>query len=253
MAHEDYKAMLPGQALSALDADEARALDQHLAECAECREELADWEKSASALSLAAEPAEPSPEVRRRIMDAVRSEKDARAGKGSSADRVVPFPAARRNFWTSFGSIAAIVLFPALIVGIVLLWQTNRAMKQELARSNEFIRLVTEPGARLTELTGTEQASGATAKIAYNKNGRVLLLASNLPPAPQGKEYQLWFIVGKNAPLPSKTFAPDGTGRGTLRDQVSRQTLDSAVFAITLEPAGGVTAPTGEIYLRSGL
>jgi anti-sigma-K factor RskA len=257
MAHEDYKAMLPGQALSALDADEARALDQHLAECAECREELADWEKSAATLALIAEPAEPSPEVRRRIMDAVRSEKSA--GKGAPADRdsrVLPFAPVRRNIWTSFGSlgsIAAIVLFPALIVGIVLLWQQNRAMKQELARTNEFVRLVTEPGARLAELSGTEQAAGATAKIAYSKNGRVLLLASNLPPAPQGKEYQLWFIVGKNPPVPSKSFAPDGAGRGTLRDQVSRQTLDSAVFAITLEPAGGVSAPTGEIYLRSGL
>lgn len=247
MVHADYKEMLPAHALSALDASEAEALNVHLAECAECRQDLANWEKTTSAFALTAEPMEPSPQVRERIMNAVRSERDV---------RVVPFTTARRNVWTSFGSlgaIAAVVLFIALMTGIIVLWQQNRAMQEELARANEFVKLLTEPGSRLTELTGTAQASGATAKLAYDKNGRALLLASRLPPAPTGKEYQLWFIVGSDPPLPGKSFAPDKAGNGSLRDQVPRQALDSAVFAITLEPAGGVNAPTGEIYLRSGL
>ena len=252
MAHEDYKAMLPAQALSALDAGEAQALNQHLGECVECREELASWERTASALALDAKPMEPSPEVRERIMDAVRSEKGARADQGARAEtdgRVVPFAPVRRNVWRSLGAIAAVVLFIALIVGIVVLWQQNRTLRQE----NELAKILSEPGSRLTELTGTAQAAGATAKLAYDKDGRALLLASNLPPAPAGKEYQLWFIVGSNPPLPGKSFATDSAGRGTLQDQIPRQALDSAIFAITLEPAGGVQAPTGQIYLRSSL
>lgn len=248
MAHADYKEMLPAHALSALDAGEAQALNEHLAECAECRQELANWEKTASALALDAKPMEPSAEVRQRIMDAVQAperahEKDA---------RVVPFTPARRNVWTSFGSlgaIAAMILFVALIVGIVVLWQQNRALREE----NEIVKLLTEPGSRLSELKGTAQASGATAKLAYDRNGRALLLAHGLPRAPQGKEYQLWFIVGSNPPLPGKSFAPDDGGRGTLRDQVPPQARDSVVFAITLEPTGGSHAPTGQIYLSSGL
>lgn len=245
MAHEDYKAMLPAQALSALDAGDAQALNQHLAECVECREELASWERTASALALDAKPMEPSAEVRQRIMNAVRD--DARADKDA---RVVPFaPPVRRNVWRSLVRIAAVVLFIALIVGIVVLWQQNRTLRQE----NELANILSEPGARLTELKGTAQASTATAKLVYDKNGRAVLLASNLPPAPAGKEYQLWFIVGSNAPLPGKSFAPDSAGHGTLHDQVPRQALDSAVFAITLEPAGGVNTPTGQIYLSSSL
>ena len=243
MAHEDYKEMLPAHALSALDASEAQALNEHLAECAECRQDLANWEKTASALALDAKPMEPSPEVRQRIMNAVRAEKDG---------RVVPFASPRRNVWTSFGSlgaIAAIILFVALIIGIVVLWQQNRALRQE----NQLARLLAEPGSRLTELKGTPQATGAVAKLAYDKNGRALLVANGLPPAPQGKEYQLWYIVGRNPPVPGKTFAPDNVGRGTLDDQVPKQALDSAVFAITLEPAGGSQAPTSPIYLSSGL
>src|SRR5690348_7438734 len=116
MAHEDYKAMIPAHALSALDAEEARAMNQHLSECAECRDELADWESTAAALALNAEPVEPSPQVRDRIMSAVRSE---------SSEKVVSFPE-RRSLWTSVGSlgaIAAAVLFVALIVTIFALWQ----------------------------------------------------------------------------------------------------------------------------------
>jgi anti-sigma factor RsiW len=73
MVHEDYKAMLPAHALSALDADEARELSRHLSECAECRDELAGWENDAARLSLSAPAAEPSPEVRERIMNAIRA------------------------------------------------------------------------------------------------------------------------------------------------------------------------------------
>ena len=239
MVHEDYKAMMPAYALSALDAQEERVFSQHLSECAECRDELAEWENTAAALALSASTAEPSPQVRERIMSAVRAEK------------VVQFPA-RRNAWTSLGSlgaIAAAILFLALIAGIVVLWQQNRAMQREL----EFARLVAAPGSKMTELAGTDQAAGATAKIAYDKNGHAMLMASGLPPAPQGKEYQLWFIVGSKPPMPGKSFAPDSSGQGTLTDQVPQEAMESAVFAITLEPAGGLPAPTGEIYLRSGL
>jgi anti-sigma-K factor RskA len=242
MAHADYKEMLPAYALSALDASEAQALNEHLAECAECRQELATWEKTAAALALDAAPMEPSPAVRQRIMSAVREEKDS---------RVVPFPA-RRNVWMSFGSlgaIAAVILFVALIVGLFVLWQQNRRLTLE----NEIVKLLTEPGSRLTELKGTAQAAGANAKLAYDRNGRAVLLANGLPPAPSGKEYQLWYIVGSNPPMPGKTFAPDNAGNGTLRDQLPQQARDSAVFAVTLEPAGGSNAPTSPIYLSSGL
>jgi anti-sigma-K factor RskA len=77
------------------------------------------------------------------------------------------------------------------------------------------------------------------------------LMADKLPNVPQGKAYQLWFIVGKNPPMPGKTFSPDSEGKGVLQDQMPKEVLDSAIFAITLEPEGGSSAPTSPIYLRS--
>ena len=72
MVHDDYKEMIPARALSALDAAEERALNEHLENCAECRKELEDWQATASALSLAPDPVEPSPQVRERILSAKR-------------------------------------------------------------------------------------------------------------------------------------------------------------------------------------
>jgi len=246
MVHEDYKEMIPARALSALDAAEERALNEHLDNCSECRKDLEVWQATAAALAVVPDPVEPSPEVRERILNEVR--------KDLSGTQVIPFRSTPRNVWTSFGSlgaIAAVVLFAALIVGLIVLWRQNNAMRQQLAQSNEFIQLVNTPGARVSDLSGVDLGKGATAKLAYDRNGHAILMASKLPNVPSGKAYQLWFIVGNKPPLPGKTFVPDSTGKGMLMDQVPVEALDAAIFALTVEPAGGVNAPTGPIYLRS--
>jgi anti-sigma-K factor RskA len=267
MAHEEYKEMLPALALSALDAEDARALNQHLSECVECRRELADWETTAAALALSTNAVDPSPQVRDRIMGAVRRDRQTQ-----EKARVVPFPSteSRSNVWTSFGrvgAIAAAVLCLVLILWIIVLWQQNSALRsendvlagqikrldREISRSNEFVTILSKPGARFTTLDGVGEGAYWSAYLVYDTTGRALLTSRGLPPAPAGKEYQLWFIVGKNPPIPGKTFTPDNSGRGELSDQIPQQARDSAVFAVTVEPAGGVTAPTGAIYLRSDL
>ncbi|HET6976847.1 MAG TPA: anti-sigma factor [Pyrinomonadaceae bacterium] len=246
MVHEDYKEMIPARALSALDAAEERALNEHLENCDECRKELEEWQATAATLAVVADPAEPSPKVRERILSEVR--------KDLSTPEVIPFRSTSRNVWRSFGSLgamAAVVLFTALIVGLVVIWRENSSIKDRLAEANEFVQVATSPGGKTSELKGIDLGSGATARLAYDKTGHAMLIAQKLPRAPQGKAYQLWFIVGKNPPMPGKTFSPDEEGNGVLRDQMPKEALDATIFAITLEPQGGVPLPTGPIYLRS--
>ncbi|HET9525276.1 MAG TPA: anti-sigma factor [Pyrinomonadaceae bacterium] len=243
MVHDDYKEMIPAHALSALDEADERVLTEHLSDCAGCRRELNEWERTAASLALSAKPMEPSPQVRERLLSQIRSQK--------SGLNVIPLGRPSRTLWNSLGSlgsIAAVILFAALIISVVVLWQQNRLLRRE----NEFFQLVTAPGSRVAELSGTSEATGASAKLAYDKSGRAFLITDGLPRAPEGKEYQLWYIVD-NKPLPGKSFAPDNSGRGTLRDQVPEAARDSATFAVTLEPAGGVGSPTGAIYLRGEL
>src|SRR5262245_60697878 len=137
MVHDDYKEMIPARALSALDPNDARVLNDHLSECAECWRELQEWEATAAAMAVSRNPMEPSPEVRERIMNEI--------GNEMSVPEVIPFRSATRNIWTSFGSLgamAAVVLATALIVGVVVLWRQNRAAQEELALANQFLELV---------------------------------------------------------------------------------------------------------------
>ena len=245
MVHDDYKELIPAHALSALEAADERALNEHLAECAECRRDLAEWEATAASLALSAKPMEPSPQVREKLLTQVRAEK---SGSDSSASNVVPFSRPPRTLWNtlgSFGSIAAVVLFAGLIVSVVVLWQQNRALRHE----NDFFQTLNAPGARVAQLSGSgDVAPLASAKLAYDKVGRTLMVVENLPRPPAGKEYQLWYFVD-NKPLPGKTFATDRDGKATLKDQMPPADIAQVRFAITLEPAGGVSSPTGAIYL----
>jgi anti-sigma-K factor RskA len=275
MTHEDYSELLAANALSALSAEEASALEAHLESCADCRTEMDRWQETAAFLALNADALEPSPQVRDRILASVRSSGDnstvardrVKSIPRSDEPRVLEFERSRRNVWTSlgsFGAIAAVVALAALLISLAILWRQNRSAeaelarlssqmreaKEQLAREREIVELLSTPGAHMATLAGTKSAPGAHAMLAYDKNGYAMLMARGLPAAPAGKAYQLWFIMG-NIPMPGKVFTTDSSGNGSLQDQIPAEALGSAVFAITLEPESGTRSPTGAIYLRS--
>jgi anti-sigma-K factor RskA len=266
MGHEDYKQMLPVRALSALDASDDVALSEHLRECSECRRELQDWEATSAVIALNVQPIEPNPALRERIMSQVREENRSQTVKRSS---VVPFETRSkkvRSTAASFAVIAAGLVLSVLIGWIFLLWRENAVARAELARLNKeieatqgdlqreraIVTLLTSPGARLAKLAGTDSAPAARAMVAYNSSGDAMLIARGLPSAPEGKGYQLWFMVG-DKPVPGKVFNTNQTGMGTLQDQMPGEMGEKAVFAITMESSGGARTPTGAILLRSEL
>ena len=263
MTHEAYKEMLALDALNALDGADAETWAAHLAGCADCREELAEWEATASALAYAAPPLDPSPSLRGRILEQIHDE--ARPGRGSN---VIEMPV-RAQFgaraFSKLMAIAAAVAFLALLTAVILLWQQNREAKTQVAalsaqltklqrsldRERGILAALTNPGAKINELAGTKDAPNARAVLAFDaKSGAAVLVANGLPPAPQGKAYQLWFMVGSH-PVPGRVFNVDATGAAVAHDQVPPEALKSTVFAVTLEPQEGVPAPTGHMYLLS--
>ncbi|HEX8652581.1 MAG TPA: anti-sigma factor [Pyrinomonadaceae bacterium] len=290
--HEGYKEMLALHALGALEAESVRAMEAHLGACAECRAELDEWRETAAALAYAAERAEPSAQLRSRIMGSLREQPQSASAKiaarddvgGSTLDErpsstpanVVPFEQPARRAWSSalrIGALAASVAFLALITFVVILWTRNSAMETEIARLTTRLNQIQGELAREREekeliatrarqdmemfnvstmatLKGTDVAPGAHAKLAYDPNtGRAMLVADNLPPAPSGKAYQLWFIANSK-PVPGTVFTPDARGHAEVRDQApAGEARGATIFAVTLEPASGVSAPTGDKYL----
>ncbi len=274
MDHEDYKEMLAAQALSALDPEDARALEAHLRGCSECRSEFYAWEETAARLAFSAlesKPLEPSSQLRGRILEATRADSAGAAehadGDRARASNVIPLNQRQLRVWTpaqTWGAIAAALVFVVLIASLFVLWQQNRAARLELARLSrqiqdtqeqlgrlrKFSEIVSAPGMRMAQLAGTNVMPGASATLAFDQSGHAVLMAKGLPSPPEGKAYQLWFIAG-NRPMPGRVFTTDPSGTGMLSDQVPAEALNGAVFAITLEPKDGVQAPTGPKYLKS--
>jgi len=266
MAHETCKEMLAMYALSALEASEQSELQQHLEACPVCRLELTEWQATAAALAYVATPIEPSSQLRERILKRVRTEH--RTGPPEQAN-VLKFSRAAvpaRRGWLPVAAIAASLLFLALVIGLIALWRLNRARQaelaqvtrelhfreQELLQEKRIVQLFTAPATRTSELAGTKDAPNAHALLAVDRQtGRATLLARGLPIAPSGKAYQLWFISGTEAPVPGKLFTTDAEGSALLEDQLPVRASKASVFAVTLEPQNGVTAPSGNTYLLS--
>ena len=72
--------------------------------------------------------------------------------------------------------------------------------------------------------------------------------ASNLPPLPAGRTYQLW-VVTAQAPISAGLLTPDAQGSVSETFNTPPDIPQPVAMAVTIEPAGGVPAPTGERYL----
>jgi len=102
----------------------------------------------------------------------------------------------------------------------------------------------------LVQLRGTEfgQANYGLALIA--DNARLAFFPVNLPAAPAGRTYQLWLMRDKGSPIVSAgTFSVGAKDLPAL--QFGNQEILSGVkaFAVTEEPAGGSSLPTGRKVL----
>lgn len=283
--------MVAAHALDALEAAEARELESHLATCAECRAELDAWQDVSASLVYAAPLAEPSAELRSRILESVRAErpkpssraavkdngkvKAGAAGSSRTESNVVPFERPARRTWSvasRVGALAASIAFVALVASLFLLWNRNSRMQQEmarvtdqlqqaqgelrrereiLAREREARELISSPESRIMTLAGTEMATRARARFVYDrKTGHAMLMADDLPPAPAGKAYQLWFIAEGKPPMPGQVFNTNAAGHAEMRDLLPEEARGATTFAVTLEPSNGVPAPTGPMYLK---
>jgi anti-sigma-K factor RskA len=94
----------------------------------------------------------------------------------------------------------------------------------------------------LVTLAATGEKQPTLRAYIDHQRHRMTLSAASLGPTPQGKVYQLWFIMdGK--PVPSETFTTAADGH-TMLENVPMPAGAIAATAITVEPTGGSPLPT---------
>lgn len=268
-------------ALGALSQHEARAFAAHLNEgCTVCDLERRQFDEVVGVLGSAAPAATPPSYVRDLL--AVRIEREVSEARPSGS--VIRFPeqpgATRRQPAQSsslFGALLPWAVAAALLIVSIFsfaMWRSehnssqaliDRAasegraeseglrakLKKENATSKELTEINTvlsSPRWRIISLAGQDVAPDSSAKIYWDVQSRRWAISADLPPAPEGKVYQLWFVTPA-AKISAGLIKPDETGHCFavlgLPDDLSLL----AAAAITLEPEGGSQQPTSKIYV----
>jgi anti-sigma-K factor RskA len=265
MADERLLELLPAQALGALDPEDRAYVESRLGGDAEARRELAALEAAAARIGLSVAPVPPGPPLRQAILRATRP--PAKAA-----------PAAFARAWGAWLAAAA-----ALVCAVGLLVvraqrddarraaslaqaraETAEAQAREfladlettralLAQERELRGLLGRAETRLVSLGGLPAAPQARARMLFRPDTReACLLASGLAAPPAGKAYEVW-VIAQGAPVPAGVFKPDAQGAALFRLPDVPAIAGVKTFAITLEPEGGVPAPTGPMVLAGAV
>lgn len=124
-------------------------------------------------------------------------------------------------------------------------------LQSELERREDLLNVLSARRVEMVIMSGLGDHTGAFGKILWDPERRVAILqVSNLPPVPPDKDYQLWVIKGAQ-PFSAGVFSVGSTESYHFRVEHLAVTEPGEIvaFALTLEPKGGVLAPTGTMYM----
>ena len=264
---KDLTELLPAYVLGSLEGAELEELERRLEEGApELEQELREWTRQLEKLAESAEPVEPAPTTRASLLRRIEA--------SAAATAATPTPAARRSsVWPAWAAAAAL----ALVTGWSAWTQSQlsdeladlkterqrftleiEALRTDLERTNIELqqvllaqRIVSAPAARSTVLAGLDLNPGASARTFHDPAAqRAVFYASGLPVMGAGSTYQLWFI-GADGAVPAGIFDVDVDGSATILVENVADPSAIQIWAVTVEPAGGVPQPTGAMVLRS--
>ena len=268
--------------LGTLDGNELREIEEHLkTRCGVCEEMLKENEKVLSLIPYSIPSATPFPRVKEKLFKKIRATKqiEEKTFAPTFRERLQPL-------WLRLGGAVALVLLIILFISNLSLRNrltqqqleisslkeqvTNQYeimnslriqlatkeanlnnLKEQIARQSTMMEFLQNPNVVTINLSGLKPDSRASGRVLWDrKNNNALFYGLNLPPIPSGKIYQLW-VIADNTPISMGIFNVDERGNNII--QVANIPDPSKVqkFAVTLEPAGGVSQPTGEMYLIS--
>jgi len=264
MDHDALREAAGLYVLGALVGDERQAFDAHLATCAECQADVRALGGVVRALPYAVPQVDPPPALRGRVLAAVGGE-TSRAAVAGAATRVRSSLAL--GGWLS---AAALLVMSAGLGAYAYslrermsgLERQLRAAVERLDRSEQELvaakgaadraqlrlAVLTAPDMKQVELAGQAPAPRAAGRAFWSRANGLLFAANQLPPLPAGRTYQLWFLT-PGAPVSAGLLKPDPNGRVTAAFDAPGDAVAPTGLAVSIEPEGGVLAPTGAIYL----
>ena len=212
-------------ALDALDPEDARRYEAHLAHCERCHDELAELSETAGALPYASEASSPPPELRARILDRARAEQS----------NVVPL---RPRWLRPVIAAAAVAACAAIGLGLWAVSLSGKLDRREAELANQ------QRVAQILAAPGSHKISFSRGTLVVAPDGRGALVLSKLADPGSGRTYEAWVADG-GAPQPAGLFA----GGTTIAVPLDQPVRDGATVMVTEERAGGTEAPSRAPFL----
>lgn len=261
--HDWVRARLADYASGELSADDRRLVDAHLAGCDECRVEAQELGRAYHGVALVAEPIAPPAALRERVLGHLAA--TARPVPSGPASVARPSRSPWRLWVPALAAAALILAFGWLAVQsqqhaarlAVALTEAQAEQRRLRARADEVamqadlaVAILTAPDLRTIALAGADTGAGAQGRAYWSLREGLLIVADRLPPPPEGRTYQVWVIDGSRpAPISAGLLQPEG-GRGMLLVPALPDVTSGAItVAVTDEPRGGLSAPTGNKHL----
>jgi anti-sigma-K factor RskA len=227
----DIHALSGAYAVDALDDIERAGFERHLAACAECRAEVSSL-REASGLLAETAVTEPPAALRDRVLADIATVRPLPPETPAARPA-----AARRQHRRGRRFLVAAASVVILGAGATVVWQQpwQDETSQAPTASQEVL---SAPDARSTSL---DFPGGASATVTHSDSlGQAVIVTEKMPPPPDGKVYQLWLDQpGKG--MVSAGVMPVGADETVL---LEGDAASATAAGITVEPAGGSTAPT---------
>jgi anti-sigma-K factor RskA len=234
---ERFEDLKEAYALGALSEEERREVEEYLQTHPELRAEVDELRSVANLLALSPHEYEPSPKLRRDLLNRISSSPAATPAADPSSTR----QAGLRRLFGPGGLAAAAVL--ALVALGMFTWNAS------LQTQNQALQGELE-GQRTYALQGTGAAQEVRGEVVRLQDARAVLIADDLPFPPEGKTYEAW-ILRDDVPEPAGLFEPNQTGSAAAPIEGSIE--DAEAVAVTVEPAGGSSSPTDDPLITANV
>lgn len=218
----EIHALSGAYAVDALDEHERALFERHLAECADCRDEVDSLRSAAASLADATAVAPPA-HLRAEVLDAI-----------TKVRPLPPLPRQQHDRADGRGRRFRGLLVAAAAVAVV---GTGVVVSQPWDdEPSTFDRVV---AASDVDTSSVPMDGGNVTVYRSESVGRAALKTDDMPAAPEGKVYELWLQVDGEM-VPAGLLDASGDQEFVLTGDASKATA----AGITVEPDGGSPKPT---------
>ena len=243
---EELHTLVGAYAMDAISAPDRARFERHLDGCAECAREIAGL-REATARLAAATAVPPPPALKARVMAAAAAARQRPpATEPEAPARTWPARAwpARGRLALAAGAVATAAVAAAAVVFGVSNGSTSDQLSRAQASSQQIAAVLTARDA--TMMTGAVKGGGTVTVVMSHARRELVFTAADLHTPPAARGYELW-LIGPVGDRPVGMLPP--VRHGMTGPVIAAGLRPGDHLALTAEPPGGASRPTGPMML----